>query len=63
MGLGGYPCIPRLMPFGTSQTSSALVVPEPLASLHTLPTRVKNLPNSVDEIQSFIKKTLAARNA
>uniref|UniRef100_A0A7S3AUL0 Threonine synthase N-terminal domain-containing protein n=1 Tax=Haptolina ericina TaxID=156174 RepID=A0A7S3AUL0_9EUKA len=45
------------------QTSSALVVPEPLASLHTLPTRVKNLPNSVDEIQSFIKKTLAARNA
>jgi hypothetical protein len=51
------------MPFGTSQTSSALVVPEPLASLHTLPTRVKNLPNSVDEIQSFIKKTLAARNA
>jgi len=45
------------------QKASALVVPEPLASLHTLPTRVKNLPNSVDEIQGFIKSTIAARAA
>jgi len=43
-------------------TANSLVVPEPLASLHTLPTRVKNLPNSVDEVQSFIKTTLAARS-
>ena len=38
-----------------------LVVPEPLASLHTLPTRVSSQPYDVATVQSFIEQTLAAR--
>jgi len=45
------------------ETSATLVVPEPLASLGELPTRVQPLPNDVAGVQSFIKKTLADRAA
>jgi len=38
-------------------------VPEPLASLHTLPTRVKPLPNSLPTVQKFIEETCAARSS
>ena len=38
-----------------------LVVPEPLASLHTLPSRVESLPHSVGAVQDFIQATAAAR--
>jgi len=40
-----------------------LTVPEPLASLHTLPTRVKPLPNSLPTVQKFIEETCAARSS
>ena len=43
--------------------SSTLVVPEPLASLHTLPTRVSSQPNDLSTVQGFIKQTLAKREA
>jgi threonine synthase len=43
--------------------SSTLVVPEPLASLHTLPTRVSSQPNDLSTVQGFIKQTLAKRGA
>ena len=42
---------------------SSLTVPEPLASLHTLPTRVAPLPNSLPKIQSFMEETIASRKA
>lgn len=35
-----------------------LVIPEPLASLHTLPTRVKMLPNDVKTVQGFVAQTV-----
>jgi len=41
--------------------AAALTVPEPLASLHTLPTRVASQPYDVSTIQAFIKATLAQR--
>ena len=44
------------------EASAALQVPEPLASLHTLPTRVASQPYDVPTIQAFIKKTLASRS-
>jgi len=40
-----------------------LTVPEPLASLHTLPTRVAPLPNDVLKVQEFINETIAKRKA
>ena len=39
--------------------ASKLVVPEPLASLHTLPTRVKVLPNDVATVQKFVHEKIA----
>jgi threonine synthase len=39
-----------------------LTVPEPLASLHTLPTRVKPLPNALPKVQAFIEETCVARS-
>ena len=39
--------------------AESLVVPEPLASLHTLPTRVKMLPNDVQTVQTFVDETIA----
>eukprot|EP00965_Chrysotila_dentata_P257497 6212903-Pleurochrysis_carterae.AAC.4 len=36
-------------------------LPEPLASLHTMPTRVKKLPNTTDTVKSFIAETVAER--
>jgi len=39
--------------------ASKLVVPEPLASLHTLPTRVEVLPNDVATVQKFVHETIA----
>ena len=55
-------------PAATSEALGAasfgkLVVPEPLASLHTLPTRVKPLPNSLPTVQKFIEETCAARSS
>ena len=41
--------------------AKGLTVPEPLASLDKLPTRVSSQPNSVDGIQAFIRETLAKR--
>jgi threonine synthase len=41
--------------------ASKLVVPEPLASLHTLPTRVQPLPYDVSTVQSFIKQTISKK--
>lgn len=38
-----------------------LVVPEPLASLHKLPTRVSSQPYEIKAVQEFVKKTVAAR--
>jgi threonine synthase len=38
--------------------ASKLVVPEPLASLHTLETRVKMLPNDVKTVQGFVQQTV-----
>jgi len=46
-----------------AEASAALTVPEPLASLHTLPTRVSSQPYDVPTIQTFIRDTLAARKA
>jgi len=43
------------------EKSAALVVPEPLASLHKLETRVSSQPYDVPTVQAFIKSTLAAR--
>ena len=40
---------------------AGLTVPEPLASLHTLPTRVAPLPNSLPKVQAFIEETIATR--
>jgi len=40
---------------------AGLTVPEPLASLHTLPTRVAPLPNQLDKVQAFIEETIATR--
>jgi len=45
------------------QAMGSLTVPEPLASLHTLPTRVAPLPNSLDKVQGFIEETIAKRRA
>jgi len=44
-----------------AEKAAALVVPEPLASLHTLETRVVVQPYDVPTVQGFIQKTLAAR--
>ena len=41
----------------------SLTVPEPLASLHKLPTRVAPLPNDINKVQDFINTTMAARKA
>ena len=41
--------------------SSKLTIPEPLASIHTLPTRVSSQPNNLGTVQSFIRQTLKAR--
>jgi len=46
-----------------AEKSAELVVPEPLASLHTLPTRVASQPYDVATVQRFIRETLAARAA
>lgn len=43
--------------------ASSLTVPEPLASLHTLDTRVSSQPNDVAGVQGFIRQTLAARRS
>lgn len=43
------------------EAAAALVVPEPLASLHTLDSRVSSQPYDVPTIQRFIKETLASR--
>lgn len=43
--------------------AGALKVPEPLASLAELPTRVQPLPYDVAGVQAFIQKTLAERKA
>ena len=43
--------------------AAALVVPEPLASLHELETRVAQQPYDVPTVQNFIKATLAKRKA
>ena len=48
---------------GGDAIGSKLTVPEPLASLHTLPTRVKPLPNSLPTVQKFIEETCAARSS
>jgi len=40
-----------------------LVVPEPLASLHTLPTRVQSLPNDIPGVKTYIEEMLAKRAA
>jgi len=45
------------------QAMKSLTVPEPLASLHTLPTRVAPLPNSLPKVQGFINETIAKRGA
>jgi len=45
------------------EKAAALVVPEPLASLHTLDSRVSLQPYDVPTVQGFIKKTLAKRVA
>jgi len=37
---------------------SGMALPEPLASLHTLETRVKKLPNSTEAVQAFIRETV-----
>jgi len=44
-----------------AEKAAALVVPEPLASLSTLDTRVSVQPYDVPTVQQFIKTTLAAR--
>jgi len=44
-----------------AEKAAALVVPEPLASLSTLDTRVSVQPYDVPTVQQFIKSTLAAR--
>jgi len=46
-----------------AEKSAELVVPEPLASLHTLPTRVASQPYDVATVQRFIRETLSARAA
>ena len=43
--------------------AASLTVPEPLASLHTLPTRVASQPYDVATVQGFIRETLAKRAA
>ena len=43
------------------EKSSKLTIPEPLASIHTLPTRVSSQPNNLGTVQSFIRQTLKAR--
>ena len=53
-------------PAATSEALGAapfgkLVVPEPLASLHTLPSRVESLPHSLETVQGFVKSTVASR--
>jgi len=48
---------------GADAIGSKLTVPEPLASLHTLPTRVAPLPNDIKKVQDFINTTIAARKA
>ena len=45
------------------EEAAKLEMPEPLASLHTLPTRVKPLPNSLPTVQKFIEETCAARSS
>ena len=45
------------------EKAAAMVVPEPLASLHKLETRVSSQPNDLAGIQKFIRSTLAARQA
>ena len=42
-----------------AEAAAGLVIPEPLASLHTLPTRVKMLPNDVQTVQTFVDETIA----
>ena len=44
------------------ETASKLVVPEILAKLGELDTRVELLPNDTKTVQAFIQKTLAARS-
>jgi len=44
-----------------AEAFSALQTPEPLASLKSLPTRVKSQPYDVETIKGFIRETLAAR--
>ena len=43
------------------ESAASLTVPEPLASLHKLPTRVSSQPYDVPTVQGFIRQTLAAR--
>jgi len=45
------------------EASSTLVVPEPLASLHQLETRVSSQPYDVPTVQAFIKETLTKRGS
>ena len=44
-----------------AEAAKSLTVPEPLASLHTLPTRVSSQPYDVKTVQGFIKETLSGR--
>ena len=44
-----------------AERAGALVVPEPLASLHKLDSRVSSQPNDVPTIQQFMRSTLSGR--
>ena len=44
-----------------STKAASLTVPEPLASLDQLDTRVELLPNDVPGVQAFIKKKISER--
>jgi len=45
------------------ETAASLVVPEELASLGSMPTRVSQQPNSLADVHAFVKATLAERAA
>jgi len=46
-----------------TEKANKMTLPEPLASLHTLPTRVSKLPNSIERVKSHIVETVSTRNA
>jgi len=45
------------------EAMSSMALPEPLASLDTLDTRVKQLPNSDDAVKQYVAATVAARRS